>query len=161
MKNVQSFLKKHRKKLIILVIVLILLFICFYAVMRIYKYLTPDTKESYYGDRCDITESIMITDERKNGVKDAIEAYPTMKMEDFDIKCNLIDIVVTVSDETTLTDVRKMANDIIAAFKEEELKFYELELMVDSDVEESETYPVIGKKRKMIDGTVIDHFVWE
>ncbi len=161
MKKVQAFLKKHRKKLIILVIVLIVLAICFYAVFRIYKYLTPDTKESYYGDRCDITESIMITDERKNAVKSAIEAYPTMKMSDFDLKCNLIDIVVTVTDDTTLTDVRKMSGDILAAFTEEELKFYELELMVDSDVEESETYPVIGKKRKMIDGAALDHFIWE
>ena len=150
MKNFQDFLKKHKKKLIISAIVLIVFIICLFAFKQILSYLNPNKKESVYGDRCELTESIMITDERKEKVKEAIESYENMKVSTIDIKCNLIDIVINVDNSVEEKTVKSMS--------EEELKYYEIELMVNwpDDPEKA----MMGTHHKMINGEMNDHFVW-
>ncbi len=158
--KVQSFLKKHKKKLIILGVVLVILFLLGFMLVKIYQRLSPNEKQGVYGDRCDLTESIMISEERKKTIKEVVEANENMKLEDIDIKCNLIDIVITVDDSVSPSKVKTMSDDIIKAFTEEELKYYDLEIMADSGVEESENYPIMGTKHKMMNGTSNAHFVW-
>ncbi len=158
MKNFQDFLKKHKKKLIISVIVLIVFIICLFAFKQILSYLNPNKKESVYGDRCELTESIMITDERKEKVKEAIESYENMKVSTIDIKCNLIDIVINVDNSVEEKTVKSMSDKVLEAFSKEELKYYEIELMVNwpDDPEKA----MMGTHHKMINGEMNDHFVW-
>lgn len=158
MKNLQDFLKKHKKKLIILAIVLIVVIICLFAFKQILSYLNPDKKESVYGDRCELTESIMITDERKEKVKEAIESYENIKVSTIDIKCNLIDIVINVDNSVEEKTVKSMSDKVLEAFSKEELKYYEIELMVNwpDDPEKA----MMGTHHKMINGEMNDHFVW-
>ncbi len=158
MKNFQDFLKKHKKKLIISAIVLIVFIICLFAFKQILSYLSPNKKESVYGDRCELTESIMITDERKEKVKEAIESYENMKVSTIDIKCNLIDIVINVDNSVEEKTVKSMSDKVLEAFSKEELKYYEIELMVNwpDDPEKA----MMGTHHKMINGEMNDHFVW-
>ena len=158
MKNFQDFLKKHKKKLIISAIVLIVFIICLFAFKQILSYLYPNKKESVYGDRCELTESIMITDERKEKVKEAIESYENMKVSTIDIKCNLIDIVINVDNSVEEKTVKSMSDKVLEAFSKEELKYYEIELMVNwpDDPEKA----MMGTHHKMINGEMNDHFVW-
>lgn len=158
MKNFQDFLKKHKKKLIILAIVLIVVIICLFAFKQILSYLNPNKKESVYGDRCELTESIMITDERKEKVKEAIESYENIKVSTIDIKCNLIDIVINVDNSVEEKTVKSMSDKVLEAFSKEELKYYEIELMVNwpDDLEKA----MMGTHHKMINGEMNDHFVW-
>ena len=158
MKNFQDFLKKHKKKLIISAIVLIVFIICLFAFKQILSYLNPNKKESVYGDRCELTESIMITDERKEKVKEAIESYENMKVSTIDIKCNLIDIVINVDNSVEDKTLKSMSDKVLEAFSKEELKYYEIELMVNwpDDPEKA----MMGTHHKMINGEMNDHFVW-
>ena len=158
MKNFQDFLKKHKKKLIISAIVLIVFIICLFAFKQILSYLNPNKKESVYGDRCELTESIMITDESKEKVKEAIESYENMKVSTIDIKCNLIDIVINVDNSVEEKTVKSMSDKVLEAFSKEELKYYEIELMVNwpDDPEKA----MMGTHHKMINGEMNDHFVW-
>ena len=59
MEKILSFLKKHKKKVIVIAVILVILIICFVALHKMLAYLNPDSKESVYGDRCELTESIM------------------------------------------------------------------------------------------------------
>ena len=151
-------MKKHKKKLIISAIVLIVFIICLFAFKQILSYLNPNKKESVYGDRCELTESIMITDERKEKVKEAIESYENMKVSTIDIKCNLIDIVINVDNSVEEKTVKSMSDKVLEAFSKEELKYYEIELMVNwpDDPEKA----MMGTHHKMINGEMNDHFVW-
>lgn len=161
MDNILSFLKKHKKKLIILIIVLIILIICFVACHRMLAYLNPDSKESVYGNRCELTESIMITDERKDSLKEVVSAYEKMELSTVDVKCNLIDIIVNVDASVDQKTVKEMSDKIIAAFTAEELKYYDLELWINWTGEGSEEKtPLVGTKHKVINGEANSHFVW-
>ncbi len=144
-----SFLDKHKKKIIILTIVMIILIISVVSLYKIYQYLTPDHRASSYGDRCEETESILITDERKKSVQETVESYEKMKLSVVDVKCNLIDIVIYVEEDVPLKTVKEMSKKLLEVFTEEELKYYEIELLVDvKDVEDHDIYPVAPKKAK-------------
>lgn len=160
MDNIISKIKKHKKKIIIIVAVLIVVIVCFFAIYKVIAYLIPDRKNSVYGDRCEITESIEITKDRKNDVKKVVEEYDGMTLSTVDVKCNLIDIIVNVKDEVEVAKVKEMSKKIIAVFTEEELKYFDLALWVDSDNKESTKYPLIGTKHKVINGESKDSFVW-
>lgn len=160
MDNIISKIKKHKKKIIIIVAVLIVVIVCFFAIYKVIAYLIPDRKNSVYGDRCEITESIEITKDRKNDVKKVVEEYEGMTLSTVDVKCNLIDIIVNVKDEVEVAKVKEMSKKIIAVFTEEELKYFDLALWVDSDNKESTKYPLIGTKHKVINGESKDSFVW-
>lgn len=160
MNNIMSKIKKHKKKLIIIAVVLILLAICFFAIYKVISYLMPDRKNSVYGNRCELTESIEINKERKNDIKVVVEEYDGMALLTVDVKCNLIDIIVKVKDETEIATVKEMSKKIIAVFTEEELKYYDLALWIDSDNDKSTKYPIIGTKHKVINGESKDSFVW-
>lgn len=153
-----AFFKKHKKKIIIITIILIILIICFIACHQLLAYLNPNTKESVYGDRCDLTESIMITDARKDTVKEAIESYENMKVVDIDVKCNLIDIVVNVEKDVEEKKVKEMSDKVLEAFEKEELKYYDLQLLVNWKDDEDKV--MAGTHHKMVNGEMNDHFVW-
>lgn len=155
------FVKKYRKKIIVCAILLIILAIFLFSAYRLYKFLTPDTRNSVYGDRCELTDDIDITKEREEMVKDVINENEGMTLSKINVKCNLIDITVKVEDDVKVDDVKKMADKILTVFTEEELKYYDIELMVDSTAEESEVYPIIGTRHKTnIDGNAEAKFVW-
>ncbi len=162
MKKVQSFLKKHKKKLIIIIVLFVALFVMLFALYQIYVYLTPDQRQSVYGDRCEVTESIAITEDRKKGITAAIETFEKMKVAEINVKCNLIDIVIEVEDDVPVTTVKEMSKKVLEQFTDEELKYYEIELAVDSNVEKSDIYPIYAKKHQMINGKKDDYkkFVW-
>ena len=95
-------------------------------------------------------------------VKDVINENEGMTLSKINVKCNLIDITVKVEDDVKVDDVKKMADKILTVFTEEELKYYDIELMVDSTAEESEVYPIIGTRHKTnIDGNAEAKFVWQ
>lgn len=155
-----SFIKKNKKKVIVTILLLIVFGVFVFAAYKLYEYLTPDTKDSVYGNRCELTEGVEISKERKDMIKETVESYEGMKLSNVDIKCNLIDIIVKVDDEITLDTVKEMSDKLLTVFAEEELKYYDLELWVDSNAKESEVYPVIGTRHKTGNGDATKKFVW-
>ncbi len=160
MDKVKNFFKKHKKKCIILGIVLVILIALIIFSYRIITYLIPNTKESVYGDRCETTVNHPIAEDRKDTIKEVVKKYDGYKFKTFEVKCNLVDIIVEVADTTNFSDVKKMGKEILAVFTDEEKKYYDLQLMVKSDKKESESYPQIGTHHKEIDGKTNEDFVW-
>lgn len=158
MEKILAFLKKYKKKIIVLVVVLILFIICFIICKQLLAYLNPNTKESVYGDRCELTESIMITDERNDAVKTAVESYENMKLSNVNVKCNLIDILITVDNSVDEQKVKEMSSKILEAFSKEELKYYDLEIMVNWPDDPDKA--MMGTHHKMVNGEMNDQFVW-
>lgn len=153
-----TFLKKHKKKLIVIVVILIILLICYIAVHQLLAYLNPNTKESVYGDRCDLTESVMITDARKSAVKEAVDSYELMELSTVNVECNLINIIVNVENDVEESKIKEMADTILDTFDTEELKYYDLHLMVNWPDDDEKV--MMATHHKMINGEMNDHFVW-
>ena len=49
---------------------------------------------------------------------------------------------------------------MLSVFDENELKYYDIEIMVRSTKEDSEAYPQVGTHHKEINGSTNDDFIW-
>ena len=53
-----------------------------------------------------------------------------------------------------------MSKELLKVFSADQLRTYDIELLVKSDNENSENYPQVGTHHKEIDGKSNDSFVW-
>lgn len=160
MNKFKNWLKNNKKKATIIGVLLLFLILIFIFLWGVIAYLIPDTKESVYGDRCEITEDYPIEKGKEDKLKKFLEDYEKMELVDFDVKCNLIDIIIEVDDETSFSDVKSMSKKMLKEFTDDELKYYDIELMVKSNKDDSEDYPRIGTHHKEINGSMNEEFIW-
>lgn len=160
MNKITKWIKNNKKKSMVIggiVLVILLFVITLYLVV---SYLMPNTKTSVYGDRCENATSHPVAKERKEKIKKFFDDYENMKLIEFETKCNLIDVVIEVDDETNFTDVKKMSKKLLEEFNEDELTYYDIQLLVKSNKKDSEIYPQIGTHHKVINDKTNDSFVW-
>ncbi len=160
MNKLKKWINNNRKKAIIIGILLVSLMLSIIFLIGVISYLMPNTKESVYGDRCDLTEEYKVDSERESKIKDFLKDYEGMNLENFEVKCNLINIIVKVDDKTSFSKVKSMGKKLLSVFNEDELKYYDIQLMVNSNKEDSDDYPRIGSHHKEINGSTNEDFIW-
>lgn len=160
MDKIINWVKKNKKLIIKITIIFVVLVLFIVGIYGIISFLMPDTKESVYGDRCEVAEDNPVSKKRESEIKKFLKDYKGMTLIDYNVKCNLIDIIIEVEDETSFSDVKKMGNKLLDVFSEKELKIYDIELMIRSNKKDSEDYPRIGTHHKEINGSMNDEFVW-
>lgn len=158
--NIKKWFKSHKKLSIILGVSLVIVIALIVSVSTIANIIMPDTRESVYGDRCSITEKYKVDSKKEDELKKFFKKYDFVTFNALDVKCNLIDIVITVPDKTSFNDVKDMSKELLKVFSADQLRTYDIELLVKSDNDKSENYPQVGTHHKEIDGKSNDSFVW-
>lgn len=148
-----NFIKKHKQESILLLIVILILLFSGIAFAVVWFQGSSDT----YGDRLDGIDKVELSDKYIKEAVDAIKKdrdYVTKVT--YSLEGKLLSFLVTVKDETDINTSKTMGDVIISSFKEEELKFYDIQLFVsDSGTIEESKYPIIGYKHKTSEA-----FVW-
>ena len=132
--------KKYIKYIIIFVVVLIICIISFF----IYKNVFAGVENSRYEG----IENYKLTNDEKNAVKDKINELEGIKKIDVYTDSKIIKIVVKLKEDIDFSDMKKIANESISMFSEDNLTYYDVQFFVESDNKESEIYPQIGYKFK-------------
>lgn len=83
-----------------------------------------------------------------------------MSLVNFEVKCNLINVIIEVDDKTSFSKVKSMGKKLLSVFNEDELKYYDIQLMIKSNKEDSDDYPRIGSHHKEINGSTNEDFIW-
>ena len=124
------------KKLVIIgsIIILIILLFVFIKVIG--------GKRSVYGDRCNDSNNYKISSKTIKKAKDTIKTID--KVNDIDIYTKLcsVKIIINLSEDVDLEQVKNMSNELLKNFSKKELKYYDFSLYVTSDNKDSEVYPV-------------------
>ncbi len=161
MNKFKEYIKNNKKKVIITSIVIVSIILLFVFLFGVIKYLMPDTKESVYGDRCKVTQNYPVESDREDKINQFLEKdYKNIKLVKFEVKCNLIDLIVEVDDKLSFSKVKSMGKKLLTVFSEDELKYYDIQLMVRCSNDKSEDYPKIGTHHKEIDGKTNSDFIW-
>lgn len=132
--------KKYIKYIIILIVILLISIISF----LIYKNLFVGSENLRYEG----IENYKLTNDEKNAVKDKINELEEIKKIDVYTDSKIIKIVVKLKEDINFDDIKKVANESISKFSEDNLAYYDVQFFVESDNEESEIYPQIGYKFK-------------
>lgn len=135
-------MKKTKKWFKIIIIILILLII-FILGFLIYKNLFQEG----VSERLEGIESYSLTKEEIKLVKDKLGELENIESIDIDTNYKIIKIFLELKEDVKFEDVKKISNEAITNFSEENLSFYDIELFVTSLSEES-LYPKVGYKHK-------------
>lgn len=158
--NIKKWFKSHKNLSIVLGVTIVIALVLIFSITTIVNIIMPDTRESVYGDRCKIAEKYKVDSKKEDELKSFFKKYEFVTFNALDVKCNLIDIVITVPDKTSFNDVKNMSKELLKVFSADQLRTYDIELLVKSDNENSENYPQVGTHHKEIDGKSNDSFVW-
>ncbi len=142
-----NFIKKNK----LLTIFLILIIISIILVAILLMQLIGGNKKGEYGDRLNGIEKVEITSDTKNQLEKEIANEDLVTKVKYDLKGRLINIILNVKDEKEIDSIKEIGNKILSYFDEEQLSYYDIQILVNSDNEESEKYPIIGYKHKTRD----------
>ena len=133
-----KFIKKHKIEFIALLVMIIICVLGYFAVKPL---LGNDSNK--YGNRLDGIEEVKISDEQINKMISELEDKKDINSVKYDLQGRLIYIILEVSNATAVDVSKGYAN-------------YDIQVIVKSDSEESEVYPIIGSKHK-----TSTSFVWD
>lgn len=106
-------------------------------------------------ERCVESENYKISSKEKNKVEEIFKDLDNFDKVEIITNCKILKIFLYLSDDTDFKNIDKLTGEVISSFSEENLKYYDIELFIESKNEESEIYPKIGYKNK-----TSDNFVW-
>ena len=159
MDKFKKWFKNNKKKSIVISIVATAAVLMVIFTIGVITFLMPNTRKSVYGDRCEVTKKNPVESDRETKIKEFIKDYKNMEFSSFEVKCNLIDVIITVDEKVSISNVKKMGKKLLKVFSEDELKYYDIQLMVKSN-KENDAYPIIGTHHKEINGSTNENFVW-
>ncbi len=137
-----KFLKKNKVLIFVIVIFLGLVVV----VAEVKNLLVPDEGKAAYGNRLDGIEDHKIKDYVYEDMEAKLKEDTKVVAVSHKLHGKIINLIITVSDDTSIEDAKKIANSTIPMFSDDDLKFYTLQVYVKKDNEELNNFPIIGYK---------------
>lgn len=143
--KIKKFLKKNKKVIkigIVLIIILIILLVLYKALFY------SSAESSIYGVRLrDINKNEFKQEEKKKIEKKSseLEKISTVKIS---TKGRLIKVFINFEEGTTNDIIKQRFNDILGFVSEKVKGYYDITFYAKINVDNKETYPVIGYKHK-------------
>ena len=104
-----------------------------------------------YGNRLKGIDKVKISKKKVSELEKKIADRKKIKDVDINIEGKLINILITVEEDTDLDDMKDYATEKLELFKEKELKFYDIQFYLINEKDDAKHYPAIGYKNKASD----------
>lgn len=139
-------------------LIFILGFICLAIVIAILVFaislIPTNSEEGKYGNRLDGIENYKINDTKVDEMENTIKDQEGVTSINYNLNGRLINVTINVDDSLDPNKAKEYAGSVIPYFEGELLTYYDLQVLVNSEVEESVNYPMIGYKHKTNDSLV-------
>lgn len=140
-----NFIKNNKGIAIVLGVILIFLI----SVVVIFKAFFPSGNA--YGNRLKGIDKVKFSNKEVATLEKKIKDRSKIKKVSIDIKGRLINILITVEEDTDLDDLKDYSKEKLELFDEDELKFYDIQFYILNEKEDAKGYPAIGYKHKSSD----------
>lgn len=134
-----KFLKKNIGA-IVAVVVFILVVV---GLLYFKEVFNADDATAIYGSRLEGREKIEITGERINQLKNSIK--DSSNKTTVRIAGRIIEVIVEVKDNITITEAKNLGTPIVFTFTEEERAYYDIQIFLTNE-KNTEQFPAIGYK---------------
>lgn len=141
---------KNNKILIALILIAVIMFSTILII--IFSNLSSGNDE--YGNRLDEIEKYPITDEIINNIQNEVSSLEKVKSVSYNLEGRLANFIIKVEDDLMVSEAKNYAEKVLEYFSEDLKKYYDIQILIDSDNDESENYPIIGYKHKTSDSLV-------
>ena len=134
----------NRNKVVIFVVIIFLGVIV--VVGGIKNILVPDEAKAAYGDRLDGIEDHKLDDSLYKDIETKLKENTKVLEVEHKLHGKIINLIITVSDDMSIDDAKKVASSTVPMFSEDDLSFYSLQVYVKKNNAELNNFPIIGYK---------------
>lgn len=139
MKKIWNSLLKYRKYIIIVAFVIVMII----GIVAVKAYVSPEDKNTFYGDRLDGIDKVPLTDEIKSNIVAFIKKSKDCESSIW-VQGKIIKIYITLNSEGDSIDkMKEFVPLIIDEFDKEYVDFYDFEVYINN---EKANYNMIGYK---------------
>ena len=135
-----KWIKKNKFTVIAIVIFIIVAILGFKAKEIFF----PDQRTAIYGDRLD--GKVAVEQTTYDTMKQKISESDKVKTVTVRENGRRIDITITVSDETSKSDAKKLTDGITESFTESQIGYYDFQVFIKKDSKSENDFPIIGYK---------------
>ena len=140
MKKVLKDLKNNKYTTICLILFVILIIAGFIS----YKIFFPSNGKPLYGNRLDGIEEVSLDNEQLNEIKNTLKEQKIVTDVETDIKGRIINIIITVKEDTKLVDAKKLTSIFMTKIEEKQKKYLDIQVFLKNEKENIDGYPTIG-----------------
>ena len=135
-----NFFKKNSST-VVGVTVFILVIVAALLIKNLFMY---DENQAIYGSRLDGINKVEVTSKQKETVEKKLSEF-TKKVK-VRVSGKIVETMITVNDDTSLEDAKKLSDSIMEEFSDEQKKLYDFQIFIKNDKNTSQ-YPIIGYKQ--------------
>lgn len=134
----KKFMRKHKNLVLFILIILLSLFAVYYTknIMN-----TTETK-AIYGERKDAIKGKEISKDKLSKVESSISDAKEVNAR---TQGRIIEVIITAKDNVSVSDAKKMADQVSNVFTNDEKKLYDIQVLIKKDKEDA-SFPIIGYK---------------
>ncbi len=137
-----NFINKNKGVIFVVVIFLGIVIL----IGGIKNILMPNDARAVYGDRLDGIEEHPLEDSLYTDIETKLkENVSVLKVEHY-LHGKIINLIITVNDDVSVSNAKKIANSTISMFSSDSLSYYSLQVYVKKDNAELNNFPIIGYK---------------
>lgn len=141
---------KKNKFTVIAIIIFVILAILGYKAKELFF---PNQRTAIYGDRLD--GKVVVEEKTYEEMKQKISENAKVKSATVRENGRQINIMVTVNEDTSKADAKKIVDNILEPFTESQIGYYDFQIFIKKDSEEENDFPIIGYKQHNS-----SNFVW-
>lgn len=133
-----NFVKRNKNTIIALGVFLIVIIL----LIQVKNIFFPDENTAIYGNRLEGIEKVKISASDK---KDKIQESLGDNASNITVRESgkIINIILTVNDETSVEDAKNYANKTMESFSDAEKKYYDFQIFIEKKAD-SDNFPIIG-----------------
>lgn len=136
------FIKDNKFTIVAMAIFLVIVIL----LIQVKNIFFPSEKKAIYGDRLKGIEEVEITKDEKTKAVNALNEDPSIKNATLRISGKTIEVIITVNDDVDANAAKGFANKPVEQFSDEQKKFYDFQVFIKKDTQES-NFPIIGYKQ--------------
>ncbi len=137
----------------VLLVLGIILLVCLFIIILVALTSFYGSSSDVYGNRLDVTKTTPLHDTILTEIKDKVKENESVKNVNNYIKGLVIHNTILFNDGTNINDAKKVAEEIVPLFTEEELKVYDIEITIKTEGESS--FVLKGARNASGSGTVV------
>jgi len=128
------------------------IFIIFVFIMMMFllsnfkKIYWDNNNEASYGDRIDDNDKHVISDSDIKKIEENIKKDEKVKNSKYDLEGRIINLTITVNNDLSVSDVKKMGNEILKNFTEDQLSYYSVQIYFVKEDSNLDNFPIMGYK---------------
>lgn len=137
------YIKKNKLTSFVILIFILVVILGAY----LYNTFFSSGRSEVYGNRLDGIDAVEIKNKQYKELKSKLEEKEKVTKVTTDLKGKIVNVIITVSDEVSINDAKKIAVEVLPFFDKEQLEFYDIQIFVKKDNAELNDFPIIGYKQ--------------